>query len=280
MKQLRLAIITFMVLGLCSCQIHNEPDPYEPYNRAMFKINDKADQYVFTPLAKTYRTVTPKPARTAIHNFFDNLRDVKSFGSNLLRGNIKNAGYDFMRVATNTTFGLGGLINIADEANMPNNKNTLGDTFASWGWKNSNYLVLPLFGPSTVRDGLGNAISSVYNVDGLIFTEHSVRYSLTALNAIDQRENYLEATDTLNQMALDKYAVTRDAYMALRNKQLGIQPIQNDQIELVDPEANDSDVSTTHSVTTTIPTKHEHNNKLHPHYNLTDVPIFIQPIIK
>lgn len=283
MKQLRLSIITIMIFGLCSCQIHNKQDPYEPYNRAMFKVNDKVDQYVFTPLAKTYRTVTPKPARTAIHNFFDNLRDVKSFGSNVLRGNIKNAGYDFMRVAINTTFGLGGLINIADEANMPNNKNTLGDTFASWGWKNSNYLVLPLLGPSTVRDGLGNTITSVYNVDNRIFTEHSVRYSLTALNAIDQRENLLETTDTLNQMALDKYAATRDTYMALRNKQLGIQIPQNEPTELVDPEADDSEVATHDSTPTTVaPTNHKDKHNANPpsHYNITDVPILIHPIIK
>lgn len=213
------------------------PDPYEGINRAVFAFNDKADTYVLQPVARGYRKITPKPVRTAVGNFFDNFRDVNSFASNLLRGNVKNAGYDFMRVAVNTTFGLGGLINIADEAGMPNNKNTLGDTFASWGWKNSNYLVVPLAGPSTVRDTLGSAISTVYSVEGgLVLRDEAVRYPLAALNVVDRREGLLDTTDTLDQMALDKYIVTRDAYMALRNKQLG-NPLP-EQPELFDPEAD------------------------------------------
>lgn len=211
-------------------------DPYEGVNRVVFKFNDKADQYVLKPIAKGYQKVTPKPARTAIGNFFDNLRDVNSFASNILRGNVKNAGYDFMRVAVNSTFGLGGLINIADEAGMQNNKNTLGDTFASWGWKNSNYLVVPLAGPSTVRDTVGSAITTVYSVERGLIPNQNIRYPLAALNAVDRREGLLELTETLDQMAIDKYIVTRDAYMALRNKQIG-NPLP-EQEELPDPEAD------------------------------------------
>lgn len=211
-------------------------DPYEGVNRVVFKFNDKADQYVLKPIAKGYQKVTPKPARTAIGNFFDNLRDVNSFASNILRGNVKNAGYDFMRVAVNSTFGLGGLINIADEAGMQNNKNTLGDTFASWGWKNSNYFVVPLAGPSTVRDTVGSAITTVYSVERGLIPNQNIRYPLAALNAVDRREGLLELTETLDQMAIDKYIVTRDAYMALRNKQIG-NPLP-EQEELPDPEAD------------------------------------------
>lgn len=231
-----------LCVGLLLCTAipalaENHPqDPYEGFNRVMFTFNDKADQYVLQPVARGYQKITPKPARTAIGNFFDNLRDVNSFASNLLRGNVKNAGYDFMRVAVNSTFGLGGLINIADEAGMQNNKNTLGDTLASWGWKNSNYLVVPLAGPSTVRDTLGSAVTTVYSVERGLIPNENVRYPLTALNVIDKREGMLELTDTLDQMAIDKYIVTRDAYMALRNKQVG-NPLP-EQEELVDPEAD------------------------------------------
>lgn len=209
-------------------------DPYEGFNRAMFKFNDKADRYVLKPVARGYQKITPKPVRGAVSNFFNNLRDVNSFASNLLRGNVKNAGYDFMRVAVNSTFGLGGLINIADAAGMQNNKNTLGDTFASWGWKNSNYLVVPLAGPSTVRDTLGSAVTTVYSVERGLIPNPYVRYPLTGLNVVNRREGMLELTDTLDQMALDKYIVTRDAYLALRNKQLG-NPLP-EQDELPDPE--------------------------------------------
>lgn len=233
----------------------NTNDPYERYNRAMFTFNDKADQYVMTPVARGYRKVTPKPVRSAVRNFFNNLRDVNSFGSNVLRGNVKNAGYDFMRVAVNTTFGIGGLIDVASEAGMPNNKNTLGDTFATWGWKNSNYLVLPLVGPTTVRDGLGNAVHTVYSPTGVI-NDRGTRYALIGTNAVSNRENLLDTTDALNEMAVEKYVATRTAYIAFRNQQLGLmQPESMD--ELIDPEADyESSVSPTEP-TIAMPTQFE-----------------------
>ena len=230
--------LTCLLLAI-SFHSHAEgtPDPYERYNRAMFKFNDKADQYVFTPVARGYRKVTPKPVRTAVGNFFNNLRDVKSMGNNILRGHIGKAGGDFMRVAVNTTFGIGGLIDIASAANMPNHKTTFGDTLASWGWKNSNYFVMPLFGSSTVRDTVGEGVSMAYSPQGAIIHDRTANYSLTGLNAGDGREKLLDTTDTLNEMALDKYVAMRDAYMALRNKQLGNAAAIQPEDGLIDPEA-------------------------------------------
>lgn len=213
----------------------NTNDPYEPYNRAVFQFNEQVDYYVMTPVAKTYRKITPRPIKSAVRHFFDNLRDVHSFGANVLRGDIEKAGTDFMRVALNTTFGLGGLINFADAAQMPNNKNTLGDTFATWGWTDSNYFVLPFLGPSTVRDGIGSGISAVYTPEALIH-ENTVRYGLSVLNATDKRESLLDVSESLNQMALDKYTAMRDVYIAMRNQEIGILP-ETSQEELLDPEA-------------------------------------------
>ena len=159
-------------------------------------------------------------------------------GSNLLRGNIKNAGIDLMRVAINTTFGLGGLIDIAGEAQMPNNKNTLGDTFASWGWKNSNYVVLPFLGPTTVRDALGTGIHTAYSINGVVMPKDAVRYPAAVVDGIDQRERLLDATDTLEEVSLDKYTMMRDTYIAMRNKQLGITPPESEEEVLTDPEAD------------------------------------------
>lgn len=231
MKNIMLAI--FLCLGLAhSAAADNTQDPYERYNRAMFAFNDKADHYFMQPVARGYRKITPKPIRRAVMNFFDNLRDMQSFGHNVLRGKPKQAGYDFMRVAINSTFGMGGLINIADEAGMPSHKTTLGDTFATWGWKNSNYLMLPLLGPSTVRDGLGSGVSLFYMPE-FVQPELSLRVALPVLNGIQQREALLETTDTLEHISLDKYLVMRDAYIALRNQELGI---ENPPEELPDPE--------------------------------------------
>jgi len=214
--------LTCLLLAI-SFHSHAEgtPDPYERYNRAMFKFNDKADQYVFTPVARGYRKVTPKPVRTAVGNFFNNLRDVKSMGNNILRGHIGKAGGDFMRVAVNTTFGIGGLIDIASAANMPNHKTTFGDTLASWGWKNSNYFVVPLFGPSTVRDTIGNAVTTVYPVKNAVFHTRAGRWGTIGLQAINTRKELLDLTDSLEGAAIDKYSYTRDLYMKVRSRQTG-----------------------------------------------------------
>ena len=104
---------------------------------------------------------------------------------------------------------------------MPNNKNTLGDTFASWGWKNSNYFVYPLLGPSTVRDALGNTIVSVYSPEKFALGNGAGYWAATGVKALDTRANLLELTDGVNQVALDRYAFIRDAYMSARAKQTG-----------------------------------------------------------
>ncbi len=217
--------IPLIVLGLAAAQPawaeRNPADPYERYNRVMFKVNDTADKYVISPVARGYRAVTPKPVRMGVTNFFDNLRDVVSMGSNLLRLDIKRASEDFVRVGINSTFGLGGLINIADAGGVPNNKNTLGDTFASWGWKNSNYFVYPLMGPSTVRDSVGGTITYLYPVKNVIFKTDAVRIGSTALSAVNTREQYLDLTDSLGDAAIDKYAYTRDIFMKMRARQTG-----------------------------------------------------------
>ena len=200
---------------------NNPADPYEGYNRAVFKFNDKADQYVLAPVARGYRKITPKPVRTGVSNFFNNLRDVVSFGSNVLRLDVKRASEDLVRVGINTTFGLGGLIDVAGAGGVPSNKNTLGDTFASWGWNNSNYFVVPLFGPSTVRDTIGNAVTTVYPVKNAVFHTRAGRWGTIGLQAINTRKELLDLTDGLEDAAIDKYSYTRDLYMKVRSRQTG-----------------------------------------------------------
>lgn len=208
-------------------------DPYESYNRAVFKFNDTADRYVLAPVARGYRKVTPQPVRTGVGNFFNNLRDVVSFGSNILRLDIKRAGEDLVRVGINTTFGLGGLIDIAGAGGIPDNKNTLGDTLASWGWKNSNYFVMPVFGPSTVRDSIGTAVTTVYPPKNAVFHTSAARWGTTAAGAVSTRESLLDLTEGLEDAALDKYSYTRDLYMKVRTQQTGgTQPTAEDDIDI------------------------------------------------
>ncbi|WP_390892262.1 MlaA family lipoprotein [Neisseria bacilliformis] len=219
-------------------------DRYERYNRFMFKVNDKADRYVFAPVARGYRKAAPKPVRTGVRNFFNNLRDVVSFGSNLLRLDIKRASEDFMRVSVNTTFGLAGLIDVAGAGGIPDNKNSLGDTFASWGWKNSHYFVYPVLGPSTLRDSVGTTALMAYPVQNTIFHTTAGRAAASGLNPVSTREGYLDLTDSLDDAALDPYIMVRDAYMQMRDKQIGNRPSENgggediDIDELVAPESS------------------------------------------
>ena len=189
------AYVILLLIGFASAPSFAETrpaDPYEGYNRAVSRFNDQADRYIFAPVARGYRKVTPQPVRTGISNFFNNLRDVVSFGSNILRLDIKRASEDLVRVGINTTFGLGGLIDIAGAGGIPDNKNTLGDTFATWGWKNSNYFVMPVFGPSTVRDALGTGITTVYPHKNIVFHTPAGRWGTTAVSAVNTRELYMK----------------------------------------------------------------------------------------
>lgn len=238
---------SLLLLNACASVAERNPnDPYERYNRSMFNFNEKADHYVMKPVARGYQKITPQVVQKGVSNFFDNLRDVVSLGSNVLRGDLNKAGTDLVRVTVNSTVGLGGLINIADKEGIPNNKNTLGDTFASWGWKKSNYLVFPLTGPSTVRDSVGSAIVSVYPIEKAIIHDKIARYALTGVKAVDTRVKYLPLTDMLEKTdTMDKYAYMRDMYMTARNKQIGVATEEIDIDELIDPEMPAPEAKTT-----------------------------------
>ena len=242
-KNLPASLLLILALSQPALAAERNPaDPYEPYNRVMFKVNDTADRYILTPVARGYRAVTPSPVRTGVSNFYNNLRDVVSVGSNLLRLDIEKAGTDLVRVGINSTFGLGGLINIADAGDMPNNKSKLGDTFASWGWKNSNYFIFPLSGPSTVRDSLGETMVGFYPIENAIFSQTAVKNTSMAIEIVDRREQLLNLTDSLDEAAFDKYAYTRDIFMKVRNKQLGI-ATPDDDIDIDDLVGSDDEIT-------------------------------------
>ncbi len=216
-------------------------DPYEKYNRWMFNVNDTVDRNVVVPVTKGYRKVVPGPVRTGARNFFNNLRDVLSFGSNVLRLDIKRASEDLVRFGLNTTFGLGGLIDIAGAAQMPNNKNTLGDTLSSWGWKNSHYFVLPVLGPSTVRDGIASSATVIYPIDRMFINDRGYRYIAPIWAGLDKRESLLDLSDSLEMAAVDRYAYVRDVYMTMRAEQIGLD-ITIDNLDIDDLVSDDDGI--------------------------------------
>ncbi|MFC3531871.1 VacJ family lipoprotein [Vogesella facilis] len=249
MKQrLTVLLASSVLLAGCASTPSHPQDPLEPMNRAVFQFNDKADRYVMKPVAEGYRAITPQPVRTGVGNFFNNLEDLYSMLNHGLQLEPRKTLTDFMRISFNSTFGLFGLIDIATPMGLQREPATLGDTMAHYGWKNSNYLVLPLLGPSTVRDGLGTAANfTVANQHDLVFHTESQATAATVLKGISTREQMLGVEDTLQQAALDPYSYMRDAWLQYRNRQVGFQPsaqpdasspVQEENIDdLVGPDA-------------------------------------------
>ncbi|MET0856236.1 MAG: VacJ family lipoprotein [Telluria sp.] len=189
-------------------------DPLEPFNRTMFRVNDKIDQYVAIPLAKGYRKVTPSPVRTAVTNFFNNLGDVGNTINNALQGKGEDAVNSLMRFALNSTFGLAGLIDIATPAGIRKRPQDFGLTLGTWRVPSGPYLVLPLFGPSSFRDGTGLIVD--FQLDPVTYTEPRVRNPMYALDFVNTRANLLDTTELLEDVALDKYSFVRDGYVQRR----------------------------------------------------------------
>ncbi len=240
--RLLLAALTISLLAGCAAATpQNRFDPYEPVNRRIHTFNDAADRAVIQPVARGYRAVVPELARSAVSNVFNNFDDVVSAVNHLLQANPGRASSDIMRVALNTTLGLGGLIDIATPAGLPSYKTGFGETLGRWGYQNSAYVVLPLLGPSTVRDTVGKVADTAANPQSYLLGEPADRNSATGVNLVNRRASVLELTEAAYEAALDNYSFTRDGYLQYRNSRIGNQaalaPVDDSSIDsLVPPE--------------------------------------------
>ena len=214
------ALAIALLQGCATGPQANAADPLEPFNRSVYSFNEGLDRTVLKPVATVYQDITPSPVRTGVTNFFANISDVWSVVNNLLQAKPAEAMDSLFRVTTNTFWGVGGIFDVATELKIPQHKEDFGQTLGTWGLASGPYVVLPLFGPSSVRDtaGLvvdlqGNVLSQADNVP--------VRNSLRTLNLVDTRANLLGVGDLLDQAALDKYAFTRDAYLQRRQSLIG-----------------------------------------------------------
>ncbi len=217
--RLRISTLAFAAVTLAGCTTVQTPtkgDPLEGLNRTVFKFNDKVDQYALKPVAKGYVYITPQPVRDSVTNFFSNIGDVYIAANNLLQLKITDGVEDIMRIVINTTFGVGGLFDVATLAKLPKHDNDLGLTLGHYGVPAGPYLVLPLFGPSTVRDGVGSI--GEYFVNPLSYVHpDGLSWALYGVNIINTRANLLGASDVLEGAALDKYSFVRNAYLQRRN---------------------------------------------------------------
>lgn len=214
-----IALAAILILSGCATDPDRKPnDPLEPMNRQIFKFNDAADEYVVHPVAEGYVKVTPLPLRTAISNFFSNIGDVGNFANNLLQLKITDATQDFMRFAFNSTFGIGGLIDWATPAGLPKHHQDFGLTLGHYGAPAGPYLVLPLFGPSSVRDATRWIADYPFSLGTYLATDVDV--ALWGVHIVSERADLLGATNILSLVSLDKYAFVRDAYTQRRQRQL------------------------------------------------------------
>lgn len=213
------AVVALAGLALSGCATNNPRDPLEPFNRGVFKFNDTVDKYALKPVATAYKKVLPSFVQTGVHNFFGNLTDAWSGVNNMLQGKGQAGMQDFTRFAINSTFGLVGVLDIASPAGLPKHNEDLGQTLGRWGVPSGPYIVLPILGPSTLRDTA--ALPGDWYGD--LWTHKrpvDVRNTGTVVKAVDVRATYLDASDLVEGAALDRYEFLRDGYLQRRQSQV------------------------------------------------------------
>ena len=216
----RLSLLSVCLLLLCGCATlppgskRDPRDPWERFNRSSYKFNDALDRAVLKPVAKGY-THLPQPVQTGMHNFFDNLDYPVTIVNDLLQGQLKPFFSDIGRFVLNTTLGLGGLFDPATPAGLQKNYRDFGQTLGKWGVPTGPYVVVPLFGPYDVRDGIGS-VTVDYYANPRSYLPFWPEVGVYAVRTVDHRSRLLPLDATL-QSAYDPYAFVRSAYLQNRD---------------------------------------------------------------
>jgi len=209
----------FCLTGCATGPQTNPADPLEPLNRSVFRFNDTVDENVLKPVATGYRDYTPTLVQTGVRNVFNNFSDVSAALNNGLQLKGRQAASSLMRVLVNTTVGVYGLFDVATAIKLERYPEDFGQTLGYWGVRSGPYLVLPLLGPSTVRDTAGLPVD--WQVDP-VNNERIANFGpeTQILRIVDRRASYLAAGNMLNEASIDKYAFLRDAYLQRRRSQI------------------------------------------------------------
>jgi phospholipid-binding lipoprotein MlaA len=194
-------------------------DPWEGWNRKVFVFNDKVDEAVLKPVAETYRDTVPQLVRTGVDNVLGNIYDLWSTANHFLQGKVQSGLEMGMRVLTNTFFGLGGLLDPATPLGLVRRSEDFGQTLGVWGVGNGPFLVLPLFGPSTVRDTAG-LVADLQASPSKLASNKTDGIAITGVSLVNTRTNLLSTGSLVDSVALDRYSFIRDAYLARRRDAL------------------------------------------------------------
>ena len=190
-------------------------DPWEPMNRSIYQFNDAIDTVALKPAAQLYVKVLPSMVRTGVGNFLGNLGDVWSMANSALQLKGQATAETFMRINVNTFIGLGGILDVASEMGIEKRREDFGQTLGYWGVQSGPYVVLPLFGPSTLRDALAFPVDMKGNVTNSLADEPT-RNGLLVTRLVDTRAGLLKAVDAIKASSLDPYSFVRDAYLQKR----------------------------------------------------------------
>ncbi|MBL0318962.1 MAG: VacJ family lipoprotein [Alphaproteobacteria bacterium] len=191
-------------------------DPIEPFNRAVYKVNEGIDNVLFKPLARAYRAVVPTWGRDRIHGVLRNLGEPVVFVNAVAQGDVKHSFTTFWRMFFNTTFGLGGMFDFAEQVGLNYRQEDFGQTLGVYGVSSGPYLVIPVLGPSSVRDAVGMVVD--FFVDPMTYiNDDTVYISYKAVSVIDEREHLLDLTDQIEKVSFDRYATVRSLYLQSRD---------------------------------------------------------------
>ncbi len=207
-------------------KISSEQDPFENFNRKVFAINEIIDKNIALPIAKTYRKLIPKEVRSCFNNFSNNLMSPFSFVNSAIQGNGSNTMAGFSSFLINSTIGIGGLFDVAGKKNITYQREDFGQTLGRYGVKSGPYLILPILGPSDVRDFTGFAVEKFIDpmsINGLelgknniAFNNNIISTSYSALTLVSNREGLIEIIDGIRENSLDPYSTLRSAYLQRR----------------------------------------------------------------
>jgi phospholipid-binding lipoprotein MlaA len=230
-----LSKLLFVGMGLLLAGCATDPtganDPYEHTNRAVFDFDQKLDKYVISPSASAYVAVVPKPARTGVHNFLQNLDLPVTFVNDVLQGEVHRAGDTLGRFTINSTLGVAGLFDPASDFNIPYHKEDFGQTLATWGVGEGPYLVLPFFGPDPPRDAAGQVVDIFFDPTTYISLREHFWYSAGRryLVVVDLKSRNFDTLQNIERGSVDYYASVRSLYRQLRNNDIrnGQPDVQN-----------------------------------------------------
>ena len=199
----------------------NDPrDPWEKTNRVIFNFNEKVDRNFLKPIAKSYENIVPTFVRNGVTNFFNNLGDLLTAVQHILQLDLKSSGESASRFAINSTIGVLGISDVASKFGFSKTVEDSGQTLGTFGIKQGPYIVLPFFGPSSVRDGFGKAIDYVVDPFNSFVKDEEMRTAGNLLRVVDTRSQFLSAEQAFAALAFDKYVGIRNAYLAIRESQI------------------------------------------------------------